>query len=260
MSNSSITKNDSPDISANSNNNNNDVQIINTPLQASTNLGSMVVNSNSNIINNRMYMNSNSCLNSLESAQLKKLKKSLYSLNQQQDQDVQHLEHTNNINTTTNNNGFSSPSKQLTENLLKLAKPDRVSPPFLSSSPMIQSLLLTSNASTPTTSTSTKQEYDSNSNSNSPHLSSSSSSSSSSNGSVVNFGDQRTMDAADTLVSLSHSASSTPTIESKSFADAIGPCSTTTTNTNSVGQHSIDINNNIEIVSVFLFMFWFYVL
>ncbi|RNA18558.1 hypothetical protein BpHYR1_007936, partial [Brachionus plicatilis] len=33
-------------------------------------------------------------------------------------------------------------------------------------------------------------------------------------------GDQRTMDAADTLVSLAHSASSTPTVESKPFGPA----------------------------------------
>ena len=45
----------------------------------------------------------------------------------------------------------------------------------------------------------------------------------------INSGDPRILDAADTLVSLAHSAASTPTVESKPIVAA--PKTTTTTNT-----------------------------
>lgn len=227
MSNSSINKNDPPNLSANK-----DIPL-QSNLNTSSTLGSTSTttttssnysNSNANNINtngynnNRMYINSNSCLNSLESAQLKKLKKSRYSLNQQEQE-----------------------QEQLTH-LLKSSKPERISPALLlTPSPPLPPLLMSSKMMT-NNSGYLKQEYDSNSNSNSPSLSSTNST-----GSAVNFGDQRTMDAADTLVSLAHSASSTPTIESKSFADAVSPDASLT----NASQQKNDINNNnIEIVSI----------
>ena len=70
-----------------------------------------------------------------------------------------------------------------------------------------------------------KKDYDLNENS----------SGSTSSSSSANLGDQRTIDAADTLVSLAHSATTTPTTEFKPFVS-----SSTTSTTNA---------NNIEIVS-----------
>jgi len=232
MSNSSINKNDSPDISENNGHVHIDVSLHSTT--TGSNSTTFANNNNNNDNNNRMYINnSNSCFNSLESAQLKKLKKSRYSLNQQEQEIHQEV--------------ACSPSKPLTQSF-KSSKPERTSPTLMSnfSSSSPSSPLLTS-SNLINKSSHVKQDYDSNSNSNSPSFSSSNS-----NGSVTNLGDQRTMDAADTLVSLAHSASSTPTIESKSFADAMPQSSNLTLTTNGAGvaQKSIDINNNIEIVSI----------
>ena len=223
MSNSSINKNDPPNLSANKDislqsNLNTSSTLGSTSTTSSNNNNNNTTNNNNNGYNNRMFINSNSCLNSLESAQLKKLKKSRYSLNQQEQE-----------------------QEQLTHSL-KSSKPERISPALLlTPSPPLPPLLTSSTVAT-NNSGYLKQEYDSNSNSNSPSLSSTNST-----GSAVNFGDQRTMDAADTLVSLAHSASSTPTIESKSFAHAMSPDASLTT----ASQQTIDINNNnIEIVSI----------
>ena len=74
-----------------------------------------------------------------------------------------------------------------------------------------------------------KKDYDLNENS----------SCSTSSSSSANLGDQRTIDAADTLVSLAHSATTTPPTEFNPFVSS----STTTSTTNA---------NNIEIVSLFV--------
>ena len=209
MSNSSINKNDS-------------IQIKEEKPSSTT-----PTNESAITANNRIYINSNSCLNSLESAQLKKLKKSIFPVNQQEY--PPHLP-------------LFSPSTPQQPQLLIAPKPERISPASISpSSSLSASPHLAQNGGY------VKPEFDSRSGSTSPSLSSTNSNSNSS----TNFGDQRTMDAADTLVSLAHSASSTPTVESKSFDIGSSNSQTPFDLSNGVNLTSDTSNNNIEIVCEF---------